>query len=303
MADTKDEGIKVVSFDIFNTLILRPFAKPSDMHWLMEQELNDPGFHDRRIKAECEARKIKKSEVTLDEIYHRLDVPEKYKELECELEISLCFRNEKVCKELESYSKNHMIMLTSDDPLPRLVIEKILDKNSIHYDRLYLSSETDLTKRSGKMFDHILDSLSVKPDEMLHIGDDKNSDVKVPKRKGIRTSFRRSPISEYLREHFDERRYLHRHYGLTASVIIAMDMIRTENEDVWYDIGNRYGGPLAYAYTRYLMDHCDKGSMIAFASRDCYSIKRCFEYLCPGAKTCYIHPQRLLKDVFFSERL
>jgi len=295
------DEIEVISFDIFDTLILRPFVKPTDLFYLMEQELDEPGFHDRRIKAESDARKMKGSEITLDEIYEKLGVPDDVKKLECELETTLCFRNEPVCKELEAYSKDHTIIITSDMYLPRQTIEKIMDKNGIRYDRLYLSSEIGQTKHSGKLFDHILEDLSIPPSKMLHIGDNKHSDVDVPKRKGIGTSYRRSPISDYLNKHFDERRYLNRHKGLTASVIVAMDMIRTENEDVWFDIGNRYGGPLAYAYSRYLKEVCGKDSLIAFASRDGYSLKRCFELLSPDSDTCYIHPQRLLMEMFFDE--
>lgn len=295
------DDIEVISFDIFDTLILRPFVRPTDLFWMMGQELNDPGFHDRRIMAESDARRRKGSEITLDEIYENLDVPENVKELECELETTLCFRNEPVCKELDDYSKDHTIIITSDMYLPRSVIEAILEKNGIRYDRLYLSSEIGKTKHSGKLFDHILEDLSIPPSKMLHIGDNRHSDVNVPKRKGIRTSYRKAPISEYLGKHTDERRYLRRHDGLISSIIIAMDMMRKEDENIWYDIGNRYGGPLAYAYSRYLKEVCGKDSLIAFASRDGYSLKKCFELLSPGSGTCYIHPQRLLMEMFFDD--
>ena len=60
---TPDELVKllseydVVSFDIFDTLILRPLAKPTDLFYILEKRLNIKCFHDLRIEAEVQARK------------------------------------------------------------------------------------------------------------------------------------------------------------------------------------------------------------------------------------------------------
>ena len=301
MADGVADGVKAISFDIFDTLVLRPFAKPSDLFYLVEQESGIVGFHDKRIKAESDVRRKKRSEITLDEIYAQLGLTQEIKDLEIEIEKTVCFKNEAVCSMLESYGQNYQILLISDMYLPREVIESILDKLSIRYDRLYISSEAGKTKHHGDLFDLVLSDLGIKPDELLHIGDNKRADVRIPESKGIRTRFIESPISCYLRTHYDERRYLRRNHNLTSSILIALDAVREENDDIWYDIGNRYGGPLAYSYCRYLMDVCENDSLIAFVSRDGYSLERCLKILEPDADTCYLHLQRLLNDIFFNK--
>ena len=64
-----------ISFDIFDTLILRNVAIPSDIFYLVEnkekQSLSTiPNFHDKRIEAEQLARKKKGfKEITLNDIY------------------------------------------------------------------------------------------------------------------------------------------------------------------------------------------------------------------------------------------
>ena len=75
-----DDRIKVVSFDMFDTLVTRPFLIPSDMFQLLNKDFIDifglvsaVDFSRIRKKSESELRDInyKKNigEVTIDEIY------------------------------------------------------------------------------------------------------------------------------------------------------------------------------------------------------------------------------------------
>ena len=67
---------KVISFDVFDTLIIRPrFTTPSDLFNLIHPE--DPTFKSRRIEAERQARKLSPLEdIKLEEIYKELyDAP------------------------------------------------------------------------------------------------------------------------------------------------------------------------------------------------------------------------------------
>ncbi len=58
----KSEILKydVISFDIFDTLLLRPFIKPTDLFWYIETKYNIKGFHQARILAEMQSREISK---------------------------------------------------------------------------------------------------------------------------------------------------------------------------------------------------------------------------------------------------
>ena len=67
-----DTGPKVVSFDLFDTLLIRPFARPTDLFRLMERFYDVPGFADRRIQAERDARKMIGHGVTLEDIYDQM---------------------------------------------------------------------------------------------------------------------------------------------------------------------------------------------------------------------------------------
>lgn len=58
----------VISFDIFDTLVLRPFDNPKSVFMLIGQKLGVLGFRNIRINAEKEARDIKEAEFRNREI-------------------------------------------------------------------------------------------------------------------------------------------------------------------------------------------------------------------------------------------
>lgn len=57
--EAKSEVLKydVISFDIFDTLLLRPFIKPTDLFWYIETKYDIQGFCQARILAEVQSRR------------------------------------------------------------------------------------------------------------------------------------------------------------------------------------------------------------------------------------------------------
>lgn len=199
--------IEVISFDIFDTLVYRPFWSPTDLFKLLGIYVNDIlgtkdiiSFSTLRIEAENRARIIHKEEhpngeeICLDDIYHELQhylnidesVLRKIKNREIELEYKYCLPRA-YAKELFELAKSldKKIVIVSDMYLPRNVIEKILSNcGYTGYAKLYLSSEEDVTKATGNLFLHVQKELGVSGSGILHIGDNLNSDVKMAKKAG-----------------------------------------------------------------------------------------------------------------------
>jgi len=299
--DPPSEDIEVVSLDIFDTLILRPFAAPTDLFLLMEQERGCPGFRDARVKAERDARSEYRREITLDEIYDHLPAsfdPESLKEAECRMETDLCYADPELMSWVSEIPEGKKVIIITDMYLPKDVIAGILDRNGIRYDRLYVSSEIGLTKHDGTLFQHVLNDMGIQPGRMVHIGDNPRADLRIPERLGIRTMFRESRISSYLRTHPDERRYLRKHHSLTSSIIVALDSVRGAHGDVWEDMGDRYGGPLAYSFAKHISDHHNPGSAVLFSSRDGYTLIKAFGMLNDERNVHYVHAPRLLSSMF-----
>ena len=207
-----DDKTKVVSFDCFDTLVVRPFLAPTDLFHLLDVYINRefPSvdycvFTNIRMTAEQRARERKHltapswEDVTLDEIYAEVaemcpamaPYLEKIKAKEIELEIRYC-NTRKIGKELLKCALAHgkRVICTSDMYLPAEVIREILHKNG--YDeiqKLYLSCEVGLTKSSGHLYRYVLkeEGLAGFPEAIVHIGDNWSSDVEKAQSYDIRS--------------------------------------------------------------------------------------------------------------------
>ena len=130
---------KYVSFDIFKTLVFRNVSNDVDIFKIVEIEYNKNyddkilDFKNLRINAEINAReKSKDEEITLDEIYDNLNIKnkEKIKELEINIEKSFIVRNKEMFDIYQNCLKNNIkIIITSDMYLDRKTIEYILLQN------------------------------------------------------------------------------------------------------------------------------------------------------------------------------
>ncbi|MGL5881617.1 MAG: HAD family hydrolase, partial [Xenococcaceae cyanobacterium] len=199
-----------VSFDIFDTAVLRNVLVPVDVFTLVEKQYSsDNGdyladYQSKRIEAERRARKKlwqerQISEVSLDEIFTRLGEDwgwdEKrlatVKNLEIETEIKIC-RCNKFIFDVYRYclSRQKRVVFTSDMYLPRAAIEKILHKAGYEeFEKIFLSSEVRLTKHKGDLYLYMRDRLGCKSEEILHVGDNHHSDVVMAQKNGIQTYY------------------------------------------------------------------------------------------------------------------
>lgn len=201
--------IKVISFDVFDTLVFRPFAKPLDMFICLNKPFTEifginsyVDFASIRHYAEEHCHKIQKAlkpgieEPTFDEIYDLISEVygydrEKLREvqkIEIENEIKFSYPRKSACELFEiARNTGKKILLVSDMYLPRSCIEAILQKCGIEgYDKLYLSNEYHLTKHSGRLYGAISRELKdfALPPQFYHIGDNYDSDVAKAKGAG-----------------------------------------------------------------------------------------------------------------------
>ena len=188
-----------VSFDLYDTLIFRTVEVPQDVFRIIpilfnernEEKINEREFYINRIYAERVARSNReKEDVNLDEIYRYLEYPSSIKKIlkniEIEFEINNCVINEKILPIIKSCIElKKKIIVTTDMYLPRICIEKILEKVKIPYVKVYISSEVGLTKLSGHLYDYILNDLKIDSSSIIHYGDNLVSDIENAKSKGI----------------------------------------------------------------------------------------------------------------------
>lgn len=193
------EKIKYVSFDIFDTLINRPFLYPSDLFSLLSEKFNEEissyvNFKAIRQQAENTVRKMleqnrpSREEITFDEIYDYIKknynfdekLIDKIKKYEIELELKFCNLRKKG-KELFDLAieSGKKVIICSDMYLTKDVIIQILKKNCIEgYEKLYVSSEIGLTKEQKSLYKYVQKDLNCKDtSSFIHIGDNYHSDI------------------------------------------------------------------------------------------------------------------------------
>jgi len=213
----KIDKFDVISFDIFDTLIERPFTKPTDLFRLLDEKVakftNNKivsfsmirSYIERRLKNELKEKtthtflslKKYKQEVTLDEIYLAIQKEmalsdnerEEIKKLEIENEMYyLLPKSDMIDFFNYAIKKGKRVILVSDMYLPENVIIDILKKNLIFgYEKLYLSSTIKLTKHTGDLFPYVLNDMNINAKNLLHIGDNPHGDQKMPWKYKITT--------------------------------------------------------------------------------------------------------------------
>ncbi len=305
-----------VSFDIFDTALLRTVLKPTDVFDLVEKCFIAAGghlpFHYKTLRIESE-RKARddawrhghRAEVTLDEIYQQIakhaGVDERtiddLKELEIDVEKKVCKRNQYLFSAYRYCLHNKKnVIFTSDTYLPVEVIVSIL--RNAGYDewhRLYVSSSLGVTKSTGGLYEWLVNDLSCKPQEILHIGDNYDSDVIVAKRYSLATYFyekcydlaRRRGDLECI---FVGRSSISDHpidasfYAATILNRFCSDR-RISNDparrDYWYIFGYTNVGILYFGFNSWLLENAirDKVEKLYFLSRDGYIVKHVYDLL------------------------
>jgi len=198
--------VKIISFDIFDTLLLRPFLYPTDLFIVLEQYVNSVipttdgiGFQKLRMSAEMRTRdKVSKrsaaQDVTLNQIYEELAEQcallrpqiDNIKNKEVELELQYCYQR-KTGKELYDLAKyvDKRIVYTSDMYLPVEVVEQLLKKNGFIPEDVFVSSSCGKTKASGDLYKYVTEKLHCIPSEVVHIGDNMVTDVINARDKGL----------------------------------------------------------------------------------------------------------------------
>lgn len=304
----------VISFDIFDTLLMRPFISPSDLFKfiepLIQKELQDYTFD--FVKKRRESEKIAfnsaiergEGETTINEIYDVLcsqnnidqKISEKLIEIEVEAEKSVLYRRESIYNAyLYALSLNKKIIIASDMYLPESVIKEVLSKNNITYDRLYLSSTIKKKKSSGELFNFIINELECRPEELLHIGDNVKGDLKVPKSKGIHCFHMPRTIERMLTDESgfyknvwkrDERNHsisaksilsiLGNYYYDNAYLPLRKNTLF--NGDA-YNLGFMGFGPLLFGYAKWLCEEGIRNSVreFYFLARDGKIMKEAYD--------------------------
>ena len=198
--------IKVISFDVFDTLLIRPVSSENVKFGLMEKTFRrctgaNVSFARIRTMAEASLRRkmirgeMPCEDIPLPVIYNVMmqefgiarEAADKLLQEEETLEfrLSTARKSGKYLYE-RALSTGKPVIVMTDMYLEERVIRSLLRDNGYPAPyRMFVSSETGKRKSTGTMFETVPVQLGVRPEEILHIGDSREADVDAARKKGL----------------------------------------------------------------------------------------------------------------------
>lgn len=195
LAYMQDPEIRIVIFDIFETLITRPLIDPESTKRATAARLGRPDFVARRHAAEAELRKRCERDIGLAAIcaeYVRLYGDEDgdaatLQAAEEAVELALARPRTPYVDLLPAARRaGKRVVLASDMFLSEAHLRRMLEQCGIlDFDALYVSSEVGVRKSSGALYEHLLRQERVLPCQALMVGDHPVSDQEIPAGLGM----------------------------------------------------------------------------------------------------------------------
>lgn len=300
---------EVISFDIFDTLLLRPFKKPSDLFHIIGKRLNFEGFAFSfyRVRTEIEKelrdekyRRIGSREITIYDIYHEIErrtniAYEEGLNEEIQAEMDYCFANPymlQVFKILKNQGKR--IIATSDMYLPREIMIKLLSGCEYEgFDRIYVSCDYECSKNSnGRNLFHIVKS-DYADKSICHVGDNMISDIDRAQKEGLYTAYYKNvhQVSETL----NNVRMAEVLKGSYLGLIECKLYNGVKNHSFFYQYGYAYGGIYVLGYMKWIdrFVRDKKIDKLLFVARDGYVYKKVYDKICGSVESAYLYWSRV----------
>lgn len=203
--------IKVISFDVYDTLINR-IIPPKKIYKIIGDRLNINNFPALRLEAEEKANLESKGLFSIEDIYKYLDINDDLKETALKLEVELEIQNTIVNKVgynlFLKYKDNYQIVCFSDMYLHKETISKILKRNGYDIDTVFVSCDIKASKRNRKGYDVISKLLSIKKRNICHIGDSIRSDFLNARLSGLKTKYIGKNNKDNYANKLDKKDYL-----------------------------------------------------------------------------------------------
>lgn len=324
---TQIDAAEVVSFDVFDTLLVRPFAVPNDLFTYIETlvgEVTDGKIVDGQFRELREkARGLVKNsqcgeEVSLQERYEAIgkvanltdEQTQNLHELELSLELNTLYARSFMTKIYEyAKSQGKFIVILSDTFFTSEFLNNVLSKNGITgYNLIWSSMETKLLKHTGNVYPKLIEEVGVSADKILHVGDNKIADIEKAGKHGIETLYVPRTLDAFKEKtgldkstNFSDHLSRSLTKGLIANKVMDAPMnysYPSHSGGSLFNLGYSMVGPMFYGFANWVYQQAlEKGlDKVYFLARDGEIIKKCYdvitENISGAPKSEYVHVSR-----------
>jgi len=324
-----DENIKIVSFDIFDTLALRDVQKPEQIFLRVGEKsevldiFDSPlSFKNFRVEAEKVAREKhpQYEDIKLEWIYDVLPISQGLKkkilEYEIEEERKSVFINKQIARWMEeAYERGKRVVLVSDmylssEQIEHIVLSKLGEHRKL-ISGIYLSSEYHKLKATGNLFKVVKEKENVDFNQMLHIGNHYVADFLKPSDLGIKSIL--YEVDNYVQDVFElESNLLRKNWGISYSIRRLACLLNpyTENESekrFFFNLGAYLFGPVLWEFSHWLKDLVYKKGIrqVNFIMREGKIFQEYFKKVAPEINTnlLFISRRSLLLPILNAEKI
>lgn len=298
--------MKLASFDIFETVLIRKCGHPRNIFYLSAKKLYPDTASRRedfflwRCRAEQEAvSRIRSKNPTLADIYDDSALagfseysPEELMFAEKQTEKENLVVNPTVKALIEQKrDEGFRICFISDMYLDSRFLADILRTSGClqEDEPIFVSCEHAARKSEGKLFDTVRQSL--RPATWQHFGDNLHSDVKMPRKKGITVTpvdTRFTPIEQHLSACSKAMREV-----CELSILAGLSRCARilSGNDPFISIAADYIAPAYIPYVQFIFRQAqnDKVKQLYFLSRDSYILLKSAQQLLPEYSGIRLH--------------
>ncbi len=276
--------MKLASFDIFDTTLIRKCGKPENIFFLVAQKLfpNDKALREEfllwRQSAETKARqRIGGKEPSLDDIYAN----KPGKEIEMQIEADNLIANPEVKSLIETKrQEGYTICFISDMYLSSNFLSDILRRENclLADEKVFVSCEANARKSSGKLYDAVRKALP-KISQWTHYGDYALSDVKIPRKKGIKATKVNTPFTDTEQLILNRSKSLESEYEMSILAGLQRAARLSHQNSDYAEIAADFVSPAYIPYVSFLLaDARARGlQRLYFLSRDSHILMKLAE--------------------------
>ena len=285
----------VISFDIFDTLILRKLNRPEDVFYLLQKELKYINLKSIRMDAEWRARQKRYKEcgdyeVTLVEIWdilHELTTIDPFEGMRVEIacEERVCYANPyflEIVKKLKENGKK--IILCSDMYLDsELIVHMLENMGYPKFDDCFISCEYRKSKANGELY-NIVKNKYGKRNRYIHLGDNEYSDVKMARKQGFNAIYYQNV--QDIGDQYRAKDMSNIVASIYSGIVNGFLHNGIRKLKPLYEFGYLYGGLFVVGYCQFIHDYVKNNAIdkILFLSRDGDILMKAYEKMYPDER-------------------
>ena len=314
---TASTTAKVYSFDVFDTCVVRTFARPADLFYALAQRvlracLGEDKFGQEEVSELAQARvaaekrahaDTSKGDINLADIYANFTElaawgisPEWMRGEEVRLEKASLRPIERTKRRIAQLKRGgQRVVFISDMYLSKEVIREVLVEHGIAApsDPLYVSSELEMTKRTGALFEHVLAQEGISPSELQHCGDSMMGDYLAARKLGVKAElFDASHLNRFERAMLDDSHAPPWIYAQIAGLCRATRlMCEDEASPAVTDIAADVVAPLLTSFVLWTLQDAERRGLerLHFVARDGQIMHKVAQALSQTLETPELH--------------